>query len=186
MRTAARSLVLAGALALPLMGGACMNGEAEKQVQRDLQALRQDLRAVNLALDANKSRTDQQLEEIGRRAGAEGRDRAGLATRLQELATELRLAQGRLEESVRAMAEANRRSEEAMNRVASLSTEVVSLEGQIQAQQERVDQFARQGAPSGGPAAAPGRGEAGRQASEAADQLYRAALTDFTKRSYEQ
>ena len=103
MRTAARPLVLAGALALPLVGGACVNGEAEKQVQRELQALRQDLLALNLALDANKARTDQQLGEIGRRAAAEGRDRAAVATQLQELATELRLAQGRLEENARVL-----------------------------------------------------------------------------------
>jgi tol-pal system protein YbgF len=172
MRTAARYFGLAGALVLPLVGGACMNGEAEKQVQRELQALRQELRAVNVTLETNKTRTDQQLEELGRRGAAEGRDRAAVATQLQELATELRLAQGRLEESVRAMAEANRRSEEAMTRAASVSTEVVSLEGQIQAQQERVEELARQGAPAGG--------------GPAADAVYRTALMDFTKQSYEQ
>ena len=174
MPTAARAFILAGAVALPQAGGACMNGEAEKQVQRDLQALRQDVRAVNQALEANKARTDQQFEEMARRAAAEGRGGAALATRVQELATELRLAQGKLEESVRAMAEATRRSEEAMNRAAGLSTEVVSLEGQIQAQQERLEELARQGAPA---AAAAG---------PAADALYRTALTDYTKQRYDQ
>ncbi len=182
---AARSLALAGALALLALGGACANGEAEKQVQRDLAALRQDLRAVNLTLDANRAQAEQQIQEIGKRAEEEGRGRAAFTARLQELVTEVRLAQGKLEENARAMEEATRRVdrlgerlEEAMGRVASLGTQVVSLEGQIQAQQERMEQLARPGAPAARP-------EDTRPASESADQIYRTALTDFTKQSYE-
>ena len=173
------ALALAGALVLPMLAAACMNGEAEKQMQRDLAALREDLRAVNLTLDANRARAEQQIREIGSRAEEEGRGRAALMAQLQELVTEVRLAQGKLEENARTREETNRRLEETMNRVASLSTEVVSLEGQIQAQQERMDQLTRLGTP--GP-----RPEEARPASGSADQLYRAALTDFTKQSYDQ
>ncbi len=181
-QAAARSVIQAGALVLLVAGGACVNGEAEKQVQRDLAALRQDLTALNLALEGNRGRAEQRVQQIGRRAEEEGRGQVALAAQLQELTTEVRLAQGRLEENARAMTEAVRRLDEALGRVGSLSTQVVSLEGQVQAQQERLDQVARQGTPPGGPAARP---DAARGASEAADQLYRTALTDFTRQSYE-
>lgn len=174
-----RSLFPAVALALPLLGGACATtSEAEKQVQRDLQALREDLRAVNLTVDANRARADQQMQGIGRRAEEEGRGRAAFLAQLQELVTEVRLAQGKLEENAGAVREANRRLDEAMNRVASLGTQVVSLEGQLQAQQERMEQLVRAGQqPIGQGGPPPG--------SESADQIYRTALMDFTKQNYE-
>jgi tol-pal system protein YbgF len=205
-------------LGLSALAAACFHTDpaAETPVQRELAALRQDIVAVNLTLDSVKARTERQIQEVGREIGKrsqeEGRGRAALLAQLQELMTEVRLAQGRLEESARSMIETSRRVdrlgervEEAMSRVASLGTQMVSLEGQIQAQQERVDQLAR--APAGPPAApgtpAPGgaaeapavrprpgvpgdRTEDVRLAPESADQVYRAALTDFTRQNFDQ
>jgi tol-pal system protein YbgF len=78
-------------------------------------------------------------------------------------------------------------------RVATLSSQVLSLEGQIQAQQERLDQTARPGAaaatlPAPGPATAPARptDPPPPAAGEGPDQVYRAALTEFTRKNYEQ
>ena len=212
----------AGLLGLSALAAACIHTgpAAETPVQRELAALRQDIVAINLTLDSAKARTERQVQEmgreIGRRSEEEGRGRAALLAQLQELLTEVRLAQGRLEENARSMTETGRRVdrlgervEEAMNRAASLGTQMVSLEGQVLAQQERVDQMARPApppapaappppaapaavpapdpaAPKSGPAAPVERAEEPRLAPESADQVYRAALTDFTRQSFDQ
>ncbi len=208
-----RFIGLVGMLTSAGMAGACVsNGEQrEQQVQRELAALRQDILAINKTLDANRGRAEQQLQE-------ESKGRASLAIQFQEVATEVRLAQGRLEENARGASETNRRIErlterldETLSRVASLSTSLGSLEGQIQAQQERVDQLSRGGGLSPGPPTGPssgqragtpsaarptetqgGRPSAGeaidvaRLTTEGADQLYRAALTEFTRQNFDQ
>ena len=194
-------------LALLGLMGACASGPSEAelreaQMQRELAALRQDIVAINLTLDANRSRAEANIRELGRRSEAEGQGRAALVAQLQELLSEVRLVQGRLEESARSTSETTRRVdrlEDALGRVAALNTQLVSLEGQLQAQQERVDHLSRGGTPPagpggplrapGGPAAGPapqGRGESARVTGEAADSAYRAALTDFTKQNFEQ
>ncbi len=200
-------------LVLGLLGlvGACNGAQAERQqqTQRELAALRQDILALSRTLDANRARADQQIQE-------ESKGRAALAVQLQEVSTEVRLAQGRLEENARAASQTNRRLEgmgdrldEALKRVSALGTQVVSLEGLIQAQQERVDQLARgagPGATPGGPGSQPAilrgpgrppespgaragggeRFEVARLAAEGSDALYRAALTEFTRQNFEQ
>ena len=197
----------AGVLGLSVLAGACAGDqEAQKQVQRDLASLRQDIVAINLTLDSQRAQTDRRMQEIGRRSAEgsaeEGRGRAALAAQLQELHTEVRLVQGRLEENARTMGETNRRVdrlserlEEGMNRVAGLGTQMVSLEGQIQAQQEREDQLARPAPPAAAPAVQPsagagatpgGRPDESRLTPASADQVYRTALTDFTRQNFEQ
>lgn len=199
---------LAAAAGLPLLVAACTNSKAEMQLQRDLAALRQDIHATNLTVNAQKAQTDRQIQEaMSRRLEEDGRGRTALAAQLQELLTEVRLMQGRLEEGARAMGETNRRVDllaervdETSNRVAGLGTHLVSLEGLLQAQQERVEQLGRPAAGSTPPGAAaaetpPARSMSlapaerqieGRPPAESADQVYRTALTDFTRQHFDQ
>jgi tol-pal system protein YbgF len=106
--------VLLGVL-VPLAG--CASSEDVSAVRRDVLALRQEVANLSKAGDAARGFTDQRLNKIETdvRSRVESTvketegSRAALASRLDELATETRLVQGKLEENAFVLGNLNTR-----------------------------------------------------------------------------
>jgi tol-pal system protein YbgF len=133
--------------ALPLAAcGTVATGSDLDSVRGEVNGLRRQLLEVKATSDGNRQFLEQRiarLEEEGPRS------RTDLATRLQEMSTELRLVQGKLEENAHVVSEGNRRMDDVGQRLASLNTRLLAMEGQVRALQQAVR--AQQGGP---PAAA--------------------------------
>jgi tol-pal system protein YbgF len=221
----AQGLVMIG---LPLAAFGCVaTGGDLDQVRGDLNTLRREVQALSQTSDGNRKFLEQRIAKLETRVDEEGpRGRAELAARIQELSSEVRLVQGKLEENAHAMQDSTRRADEAGQRLAALNTRVLAVEGQVRAMQQgaRV-QTPLPGAPPAGetvppssapppaPPAPPDRlpspppfaGQAPppapppppaaapappppiepRFTGMSADQIYSAALTDYTKQSYD-
>ncbi len=142
--------------ALPLAAcGAVATGSDMEGVRGDLNLLRRQMLEVKASSDGNRQFFDQRIAKLEGRVDEEGpRGRAELTARLQEMSTELRLVQGKLEENAHAVSEANRRAEEVSQRLASLNTRILAVEGQMRAIQQAA-RLQGPGAATAPPAAVP-------------------------------
>ncbi len=123
MQTAVRNGRRAGAALLGaalVMGGCVATGDDIVAIRRDLAGLRQEMAGMTKAQESARVFTDERLAKLesdfrGRFEATvketEG-SRAALATRLDELATETRLVQGKLEENAFVLTNLNSRLDE--------------------------------------------------------------------------
>ncbi|MEK7205252.1 MAG: hypothetical protein AAB254_07050, partial [candidate division NC10 bacterium] len=169
MQTAVRNGRRAGAALLGaalVMGGCVATGDDIAAIRRDLAGLRQEMAGMTKAQESARVFTDDRLGKLesdfrGRFEATvketEG-SRAALATRLDELATETRLVQGKLEENAFVLTNLNSRldeidqvSRQTARRMDGVEQQVKGIGQQVQALEQQVKTLSPVPAPTPAP-----------------------------------
>jgi tol-pal system protein YbgF len=123
---------------LLILGGCASSGDVDA-VRRDVNALRQEVAGLARANEGARAFTEERLSRLERDLRSrfestvkesEG-SRTALSTRLEELGTETRLVQGKLEENAFALSNLNNRLDEIDQRARQTASRVDGLDQQV-------------------------------------------------------
>jgi tol-pal system protein YbgF len=149
-----------------VMGGCVATGDEITTIRRDLAGLRQEVAGMTKAQESARVLTEERLGKL--ESDFQGRfeatvketegSRAALGTRLDELATETRLVQGKLEENAFVLTNLNNRldeidqtSRQTARRMDGVEQQVKGIGQQVQALEQQVKGSSPVPAPAPGP-----------------------------------
>ncbi len=216
MKSTARGPALLLGLGGLLLGAGCATQDDVALLQRDIDTLRREMTAVSRTSEGSRVITEQRVGQVAADVKAEVARAMGQAkeemrtvfqsqtavgTKLDELAAETRLVQGRIEETGRSLAEIHLRLDDLARKVGETSRRMDTLDAQVKTLLSPPAPVPSPGPTSPSSDVSPSTGSPGsvpepprppvasktppRPTAASPEEIYRSALNDYTQGNYD-